>query len=401
MKVGLLALLSSVSKVNRPAVLVPRPLRETYAGNRSSTGLKTTWPRGLKNHGLTCYANSIVQLLFWMRPIQYLILDTLVIEDLHEARLFLELKKVFKNLSIKSAIEAVDPQQLMTLVAEKYSFPLSDQHDAHDLLMRLVQSLDEYLIAAHQKAPKAQLDLISAYFNIPPSDEVHLRLQLTQDREQTFQMALAGAQAQAISDPPSYLILLCNRVNEDHIKLGHTFAFPEVFKLKGCWDFDLEGIVVHSGSSMLSGHYFSCLKADSQDWFMFNDGTVSRWDIKDRHHLYSLTDLSGCEHGLSSAYLLVYKLRGDDAQHQQRVTEIKDRHVNSEHEMNEKRVKALNIMAAHFKDVCSEVSNSKEVSRVEECQATSSSGSIRAWRVEFKSSLKWQGAPIPALIPKQ
>lgn len=39
--------------------------------------------------------------------------------------------------------------------------------------------------------------------------------------------------------------------------------------------YDLKGVVLHSGSSLDGGHYFSAAVDQSGQWFIFNDSVVS------------------------------------------------------------------------------------------------------------------------------
>ena len=76
------------------------------------------------------------------------------------------------------------------------------------------------------------------------------------------------------------------------------------------YDYDLQGILIHSGTAQY-GHYYSLIKTgqneDDEYWFKFNDSKVSRVDFDE-----ILNDAYGRNERAyigSSAYMLIYQKR--------------------------------------------------------------------------------------------
>lgn len=91
-----------------------------------------------------------------------------------------------------------------------------------------------------------------------------------------------------INQPPARLVLTLKHFRYDatsqqRIKLLHRVQYDHVIKL-GSVNYELYAAVVHCGSSVDSGHYYSYAK-DGQAWYNFNDSCVTKCVNADLHNL--------------------------------------------------------------------------------------------------------------------
>ena len=91
---------------------------------------------GLRNHGATCYLNSLIQCLFHNSAFVKLILET---TDNPDSAIITELKKLFSRL-IMSTNQAIDAQALLTAFGWSKA-EMFEQHDIHELFSVLIEAL--------------------------------------------------------------------------------------------------------------------------------------------------------------------------------------------------------------------------------------------------------------------
>ena len=66
-----------------------------------------------------------------------------------------------------------------------------------------------------------------------------------------------------------------NRIDENNISTEEKENLDDIQM-----EYELTGIIIHSGSSLQSGHYYSLIKSqDNNKWYKFNDSEISEYDI--------------------------------------------------------------------------------------------------------------------------
>lgn len=92
-----------------------------------------------------------------------------------------------------------------------------------------------------------------------------------------------------VVQPPARLVLTLKHFRYDatsqqRIKLLHHVQYNQNIKL-GRTMYELYAGVVHCGSSVDSGHYYTYAK-DGQDWYKFNDSSVTKSSTAELHNLH-------------------------------------------------------------------------------------------------------------------
>lgn len=92
-----------------------------------------------------------------------------------------------------------------------------------------------------------------------------------------------------VIQPPARLVLTLKHFRYDatsqqRIKLLHRVQYDPVIKL-GLTNYELYAAVVHCGSSVDSGHYYTYAK-DGENWYQFNDSSVTKCLNADLHNLH-------------------------------------------------------------------------------------------------------------------
>ena len=91
---------------------------------------------GLRNHGATCYLNSLIQCLFHDDSFVKLIMEC---SDNENSAIITEMKRLFGRM-IMSANQAIDTEQLLLAFGWSKS-QLFEQHDIHELFSVLLDAL--------------------------------------------------------------------------------------------------------------------------------------------------------------------------------------------------------------------------------------------------------------------
>lgn len=91
---------------------------------------------GLRNHGATCYLNSLIQCLYHDKDFVKLVMET---SDNKDSPIIVELQKLFARLML-SASQAIDTEHLLAAFGWSKS-QMFEQHDIHELFSVLLDAL--------------------------------------------------------------------------------------------------------------------------------------------------------------------------------------------------------------------------------------------------------------------
>ena len=118
---------------------------------KQGVALKRNGPfAGLRNHGATCYLNSLIQCLFHDKSFVKLIFET---NDNKDSLIIAELQKLFARMMLSSN-QAIDTEQLLSAFGWSKS-QMFEQHDIHELFSVLLDALGKD--SAHLNAEIAKL----------------------------------------------------------------------------------------------------------------------------------------------------------------------------------------------------------------------------------------------------
>ncbi len=97
---------------------------------------KTSNQCGLRNHGATCYLNSLLQCLFHILEFQKLVLQC---QDNNSSTIISELKRLFSRMSLSNRLE-LDTEPLLQAFGWTKS-QLFEQHDIQEFFSVLLDAL--------------------------------------------------------------------------------------------------------------------------------------------------------------------------------------------------------------------------------------------------------------------
>ena len=147
------------------------------------------------------------------------------------------------------------------------------------------------------------------------------------------------------------------RLNELENELGkNNFNYNEVISERekenlenDKMDFELTGILVHSGSSLQNGHYYSIIK-DQEDnkWYKFNDNNITDFDIEKDLEKECFGNVESNKYG-RGAYLLFYTRKECSKKYKNFENEIKidDKLVRN---LKQENIESINIKIYNSND---------------------------------------------------
>ena len=286
---------------------------------------------GLINGGATCYMNATFQQLFMQPSLrQKLISAPKPVADSQVSDVFEAVREIFMELTC-GVSEAADPSCFWNVFKDYDNNPVDvrEHQDAYEFFTRLQDSIDEYLHSlGHRKHiqdvmggsfnqiievsghPDVRSERQEDFYqisvdvrgkkNLQDSLESYVAAELLDGQNQWYCEEL-GKKVDAkkrtlIKCLPQTLVFHFKRFEWDfdtlsRWKIKDRFEFPielnmepyvddQSISQEDILDYDLAGVIVHSGSAF-AGHYYSYAKDRGTDkWFRFDDDSVEPWQTE-------------------------------------------------------------------------------------------------------------------------
>lgn len=281
-------------------------------GRNSSPNASHNTKGGLQNLGNTCYMNATLQVVARLG----------LVELSGNTALDKSLKFVLEQLREN---EPIPKKELETLYREIIAFctlGVNTQEDAGELLIRLLDGRWSQGFVSKTKesrkcsmghtwsGPELDEPILMVEFNKTSMQENLGQYFAKKTRHGIECSACGGAKRDVEFTPkfstlPKKLIVQLNRFADLTNKINTSISGAESITLKKEWmvssaaspastdvTYELKGVIVHSGSSLASGHYYSWVKNAKGAWVEYNDENVS-----------NATDKKGIENG----YIFVYE----------------------------------------------------------------------------------------------
>lgn len=302
---------------------------------------------GLENKGYICYANSILQCLYFCKEFRRHLLDQPITDP---DSLLGTLKDLFLTISSsKKKSGVVDSKKFMQRLRSLFSiFDNEEHHDSHEFLISLISHLDDELKKNSQESWVQTLfegktasetkctgcgtvttreeEFRDLSLDVEPNSSLLHSLKQFSSTEllsgaDKFDCDNCGCKQEAekrtlIKQPPE--VLIChlkrfkyNEITRRHVKLLYRIPFPKELRLlntvEGCPDrlYELFAMIVHLGPGFHYGHYFAIVKSHRY-WIRFDDAYVERVD---ESAIQSIFGTAKEEHSPPCGYILFYRAR--------------------------------------------------------------------------------------------
>jgi len=282
---------------------------------------------GLENLGNTCYINSVLQTLFSIVDFKQAVIEAWMhqeqtIADVEQASHPVHVLRALKDIFVKLEVgpeRVVDPAPLI----EALRLDSSVQQDGHEfmkLFLTLLEKVPELSAhslfrgrsgyqtmcmsccklsqSSHRFDDFLELDIpIKGFKGLQESLGSLLCPEILDGDNQYFCAHCDGKRDATrqlmVKDLPQVLCLSLQRFvfdlkKMDRVKANDKFSFPlelpaSMITHAGGDLYDLEGILLHKGSSARQGHYVAHVNSDGV-WYRFDDGDVSILDKGPQGH---------------------------------------------------------------------------------------------------------------------
>ncbi|KAM8748251.1 uncharacterized protein AB9X84_015991 [Acanthopagrus schlegelii] len=276
---------------------------------------------GLQNQGATCYLNSVLQVLFMTEDFRDAVerhcCENPATEciDCHLKALFDDLKgqtadtyNITKKLGIHRVYEQQDAAEYYEKILSLTSPDASQVFHGWltDKTTCSACCTETDADGAFWHLPLALVDSCSEHYSVVDGIQEHFRASEFSGENQMYCEqcdAKCDATTQCVmKHHPDVLMLLLKRFDFDYsnmtyVKINQTVDVPRTLQIPENQTYELYAVVDHSGD-LRSGHYSTTIW-DDENWFTFNDGTVTLAD----HQPFQVDNFEkSC-----SAYLLFYR----------------------------------------------------------------------------------------------
>ncbi|XP_029944378.1 ubiquitin carboxyl-terminal hydrolase 47-like isoform X2 [Salarias fasciatus] len=284
---------------------------------------------GLNSPGLTCYLNSVLQVLFMTQGFRYEVKscskDIKETIDSHLAELFSALEKevtktraVVKMLGITDVYEQRDAAEYFEKILSQASPQASQifqgelKHNIRCLACDKESSSDSFFWIL----PISMVDSKHKTYSVEEGLNAFFKAQTFSSDNQLY---CSGCQKKQdanitceVAKAPGVFTLLLKRFSFDdkqrrYTKLLCTAVVPKTLSVKEC-TYDLYAVVNHHGS-LTGGHYTADIRSfETGQWYCFNDDIVSSLKSQPFGGEDSLSvNTASFPHRSATAYLLVYR----------------------------------------------------------------------------------------------
>lgn len=340
-----------------------------YSYDRDTMIRSPTGYVGLVNYGSTCYINALIAQLFMNVGFRNLMLAAKVSNEDTQTLLlqtqfvfasmqdsvsrytepcrFIESIRTYDNTPIDVNIQ-MDADEFFNLLFDRWEGQMLDSGDSRDFrtffggqLIQQIKSTEcEHISSRLEPFSAIQCD-IKGKSTLQESLQAYVEGEIM-DGENKYKCEICNRHVDAVKraclkNTPDNLIFHLKRFAYSvrtgmRSKINDRFEFPRHIDMRPYTlehldstqtsheadMFELVGVLVHAGTAE-SGHYYSYVKEQSSttskdEWFQFNDDTVTNWDINDLqdHTFGGINTRSHLDNEVQydknySAYMLFYQ----------------------------------------------------------------------------------------------
>jgi len=300
---------------------------------------------GLENPDNICYANSVLQSLYFCQDFRKYVLNQKAVPP---DSLLAELRELYYTMSTQKKMTGVmNSKKLMSKVRRSNElFNNDDHHDSHEFFNWMINQLDEEIKAVNGQSWLQQL--FEGKFttatkclcceNVTYREEVFMDLSLEVEQNSSLIASLKNySNTEILSGQDKFLcdkccckqeaerktlikhspnLLVCHlkrfKYSEElrrYVKLSSRVAFPSQLRLPTILPetpdklYELFATVIHLGPGFQYGHYMSIVKSHGH-WIKFDDDYIEMVDEKLIQHIFG-SPKEGAT--MPCGYLLFYR----------------------------------------------------------------------------------------------
>ncbi|KAL0481863.1 ubiquitin carboxyl-terminal hydrolase [Acrasis kona] len=275
---------------------------------------------GLYNLGNTCFMNSALQCLIYTPPLYNYLISRKIRPSFNPLN---EMSKLALSMFSQKSSQIVSPKEIAHNLKYIGKFRLGRQEDAHEFIITLIDKMEDVIIKSYKNKLdrrvaetnpvhqvfggylRSQIECMESKYisnTYDPFVGISLQLDSGSTIEKCFRQyiqpdMLEGKNAYrcpltkklerakkslTIHEAPPCLILHLKRFNMFGKKIVKNITYQEQLQLDpymsngGRASYKLYGVLVHSGNTCHSGHYYSFVKNSNGVWYKMDDSHVSQ-----------------------------------------------------------------------------------------------------------------------------